>query len=681
MASEPILRSPFRLGALEVTPARNVIARDGSEFRLEPRVMDVLCMLAGAEGEVVSRESLIESLWVSEFGADESLTRAISLIRKTLREAGEADPSIETIKKRGYRLVLPVSESAPIASETPTETHPESAPTAEATKRQHEALFDPQAQRVHWLFPLAALGVLVVAAIAWFQRSHEITESWASATTTPSVVVLPFEALSDDDSDAYFGLGIAEELLNALARFPDLDVVARTSAFARDNADLNQTDLGDRLAVDHVVTGSVRRGKDRIRISSQLIRTADETSLWSNTYEFDAADLFEIEDTIVREIAQTLQVQLGVGAAADRVENTGINQSAYDQYLQGLTLWGDRMRENGNRAEALAAFQRAVAFEDNFADAWASLGTLAVYSVGSPLAKDRAAFTRMTEDALSRAIELDPTNAKAHAALVVFHVTQNLDITKARYHLEQAEAAAPNAATTHYAAVWLHRVLGDADAALAAIDRTIVLDPLNSILTLVRATLLMEMGRTDESMAALEACFEAQCLGEGFVAFASAAAVFSGEQRYLDRWRPRVDAFEKVLESIPDNAKPIVASIMPAFTSIRYQRDDADAQISRVTAMFKEQVITDTPGIWGPTFATFLPQETFMDVLHAAYERGDLFSSTFSFSPLYGVNPYPQWVLEHPRYRELWEKPGMKEVADAWREKGLVTGLPIRSQP
>ena len=65
-----------------------------------------------------------------------------------------------------------------------------------------------------------------------------------------------------------------------------------------------------------------------------------------------------------------------------------------------------------------------------------------------------------------------------------------------------------------------------------------------------------------------------------------------------------------------------------------------------------------------------------MDVLHAAYDRGDLFSSTFSFSPFYGVNPYPQWVLEHPRYRALWEKPGMKEVADAWREKGLVAGLP-----
>ncbi len=310
------------------------------------------------------------------------------------------------------------------------------------------------------------------------------------------MAVLPFEALSRDDSDAYFGKGIAEELLNSLARFPDLSVVARTSAFALDDAELGAVTVGERLGVAHIVRGSVRRAGERIRVTVQLVRTADGVSLWSNTYESNATDLFAIEDEIVREIARTMQVRLGVGAGAVRSSDAGVAPSAYEQYLQGLALWGDRMRRDDTRARALAAFERAVAFDPDFADAWAGIGIVGAFSAGSPLSRDRTAFKRRTANAFATALRLDENNALAHAGLAFWHVSQSIDIEAARHHLDRAMALAPNAAQTHYAAAAVHRALGDADRALAAYDRAIALDPLNAMPCVPRPVTTSSSART-----------------------------------------------------------------------------------------------------------------------------------------------------------------------------------------
>lgn len=633
--------------------------------------MDVLCVLAERAGEVVPREHLIDRLWVSEFGADESLTRAVSLIRKALREGGQGSDAIETIKKRGYRLQLPVEFGLRDGVEP---AHPiESADVQSVPDRAEEGT-----KRRGSRWALSLLPLLGVAAVWLLNPGGKPPDSETGAQeTTPSVAVLPFEALSEDDSDAFFGAGVAEEILNALSRFPDLKVIARTSAFAVDRDRLEASDIGSLLGVDHLLTGSVRREGRRIRLSAQLIRAVDRSSLWSNTYEVDEADVFAAEDDIVRDVAATLQVRLGVGSAAGRNDGVGVDPIAYEQYLQGLRYWGERMRRNGNREAALAAFQRAVSFDPEFADAWAGIGSVGVFSVGSPLSRNRTAFLDMTRQALNRAIELDPDNAKAHSALMVFHVMQQIDVDAARHHYEQARTSAPNAATTQYAAGMMHRALGEADAAIAAFDRARVLDPLNAVIGRVRAELLIEIGRHEEGMAFFEQCYESRCLGEGFIVYASAAAVFTGESRHIERWRPRLDEFEAQVAELPDSRKPQVAKIMPAFFSLRLQRDDVGEESARVERIFSEQLITDTPGIWAPTLAQVLGPDTLLDVLHLAYERGDLFAAAFAFAPLYGVNPYPDWLLAHPRYRELWQRPGMKNLADAWRAVGRVSGLPL----
>ncbi|MEM6819139.1 MAG: winged helix-turn-helix domain-containing protein [Pseudomonadota bacterium] len=650
MSSDHDPNAAFSLASIEVHPSRNLLVTESAEIRVEPRLMDVLGMLAERPAEVVARDALIERLWVSDYGADEGLTRAVSRLRKVLRDAGVPGEAIETIKKRGYRLATPVE---PIANAAALPGAPLS------TSRSGFALW------------LGIAGALLVALLLWHFRAPAPVDSAES----PTLAVLPFQTLSDDTNDRYVGTGVAEELLNKLAGITDLRVIARTSAFADDPDDDNIA-LAERLGADHLLTGSVRRDGERMRITAQLRRVDDLVSLWSETYELDTTALFDIEDTIVLEIAQTLQVRLGVGAATDRADGAGINAAAYDQYLQGLRLWGDRMRRNTNRSDALAAFERAVSFDPNFADAWAGLGTVAAFSVGSPQSRDQVAFSKKTEAALLTALSLDPDNVKANAALAVFHSTQRIDIEKADLYLRKAQSIAPNAASTHYASTWVYRLLGNAEAALAAIDRTIALDPLNPALPGSRAAILIELGRFDEAMAIFDACFEVRCMGEGFIAFGSTAAILSEDAEHLNRWRPRMAAFAEILSTQSDEQKPNVAKVLPAFMAVGFGSENAEQQIEGFRQLMAEELITDSIGSWGPTLAPFLPVETVMDALHLAYERGELFGAVFTLTPLYGVNDWPEEVLRHPRYRELWERPGMPELAARWRLQESTAGLP-----
>ncbi|MEL6364534.1 MAG: winged helix-turn-helix domain-containing protein [Pseudomonadota bacterium] len=667
-------RRAFRIGAVEIAPDRNLLTGSGGEEALEPRVMDVLCALAEADGAVCAREALIDAVWGVQYGADESLTRAISLIRKSMRAAGEVRPVVETIPKRGYRLALPVeaaSDAPGLESPQPVALQPDS--PAQRTVAAGRRVFDRRTLAAG----LAALMAVAVLSLAFSLRGDgDPSRTQLDAAAPKSVAVLPFTALSEDESDAYFGKGLAEELLNALGRFPDLHVAARTSAFSFDGSADDAAQAAERLGVAYTVTGSVRRLDERVRATARLQRMEDGAVLWTETYETDEQGLFTIEDDIVREVAAALQARLGVGASAGRASGDGIDPIAYEQYLEGLALWGDRMRKDDTRARALAAFERAVAFDPDFADAWAAIGVVGAYSAGSPLARDRKAFRARAEASFLRALEIDGTNARAHAGLAICYVSQRIDVGAARAHLASALDLAPNAAQTHVASAWFHRTLGDADAAMAALDRAIALDPLNMVLRRVRAEFQVSTGDADEAFVFLDACRRAHCLGEGFIAYAAAAAVFSGDPDRMRDWAPAIAAFEKRLVSIPDARKPHVARINPAFFSIRLDRPDKNEQIKRIRRIFEGEQITDTIGMWGPTLADILPDEQILDLLHLAYERGDLFSTTFAETPLYGVNPYPDWVLEHPRYHALWERPGMGELAAALRGNGVDAGLP-----
>jgi TolB-like protein/Tfp pilus assembly protein PilF len=328
-----------------------------------------------------------------------------------------------------------------------------------------------------------------------------------------SIAVLPFVDLSDNQKDEFFGRGVAEELLNALARFPELRVAARTSAFSFAGEDIDLRKIGDSLNVAHVLEGSVRRGTEMIRVTAQLIRSSDGMHLWSETYDQPESDVLAIQDDIVADISRALEIRLGVGAGAGRARQHNIVPRAYEAYLQGLYQWSTRHLDD-NRAGSIRNFRLATDFDPQFADAHAAYALSLLFTSDSPeitglTPEDR---TDAVSEALRIALELDPDNARAHAAMGSFLIRWQLDLDKGRTAMDRAVALAPNSALSHYSVALNLILLGDYVQARRAMERTLVLDPLNVTVARVNAQLQIIQGRWAEAQAFFDDCSSKNCV-------------------------------------------------------------------------------------------------------------------------------------------------------------------------
>ena len=258
----PALEQGFQLGELRIDPKAGEAAGPGGREKLDPKVIDVLVMLAQNAREVVLREELLARLWPNVVVSDEVLSRCIYELRKQLSLAGGSEQykdMIETVPKRGYRLNADV---APIQS--PAEARP-----ANRSKP--------------WLFS-AAIGIIVAVVLA-IVVSQRMTKAPAlsppAATKADSIAVLPFVDMSEGKDQGYLADGISEEILNRLANAEGLRVIARTSSFSLRDPSLNVAQIARKLDVSHVLEGSIRRSGDHIRITTQLIWASNSSHLWS----------------------------------------------------------------------------------------------------------------------------------------------------------------------------------------------------------------------------------------------------------------------------------------------------------------------------------------------------------------------------------------------------------------
>lgn len=365
-------RTPFTLSGVRVEPDRNLLVGAGAPVRVEPKVMDVLCALAAADGEVVSREALIAGVWSLDFGGDESVSRAVSLLRKALKEAGLGDDAIETVPKRGYRLTI----TAALARDTDPAPESAAAPSPAAA-----ALTPPAAPaRRRWSGALvAALAVLVLGAAAAIYLLRVDAQQPASATSV--VAVLPFDDLSPNADHGWFADGLADELIDNLSRVPGLVVIGRTSSFQFRRTNLDAREIGERLGARYLIEGGVRRDGDELRISAMLIDTRNQTTLWSETFERSTSDVFAAQADLARAIVSALNVRMSMGDPA-RMMGTG-NTQAFDAFLLGRAY----LRAEGadNMLRATEQFRRAIALDADYLEAhFGLIGALGVYDFWHP---------------------------------------------------------------------------------------------------------------------------------------------------------------------------------------------------------------------------------------------------------------------------------------------------------
>ena len=350
--------------------------------------------------------------------------------------------------------------------------------------------------------PAAASGEAQTPAVPG--ASAPSAASAAPAASDNSIAVLPFVNMSSDKEQEYFSDGISEELLNLLAKIPQLQVTARTSSFAFKGEKIGIAEVARQLHVAHVLEGSVRKSGNAVRITAQLINAATDTHLWSETYDRKLDDIFAVQDEIAADVVKQLRVTL-LGAAP-KARTT--DPEAYALYLQAVQLGRQNTEEAFKQSDEL--FRKVLAIDPRYAPAWADLSGNLANETGQGLLPNKEGFAQARE-AATKAVAIDPEYAPAHARLGRVAMYGDNDLAGAAQHLQRALA----------------------------------LDPSDLDVLRNSATLLVSLGRLDEALALDEAVVRRDPV--------SVVALFNLglDQRYASRFDAAIASFRTVLRLAP----------------------------------------------------------------------------------------------------------------------------------
>jgi len=326
-----------------------------------------------------------------------------------------------------------------------------------------------------------------------------------------SIAVLPLANDSGDKEQQYFSDGLSQDLITALSQFAGLRVIGRNSAFQfRDSNDDIRT-IGAKLGVAYLIEGSVRRGGDVVRISAELVSTADGSTLWSQRYDRPYKDLFALQDEIVQAVAGTLKSRLlaGEGGVAQSERPPSGNLDAYNAYLQGWFYYSRRTEPDLRKA--IAAFANATRLDPAYAFAHATVSRTWVTLASGFLSGDEAAagYEQGRKEA-DVALALDPDLAVAHIARAYVLQLVDFDWHGAEAELVRASQLAPDDGTSKFALGLVRASLGQLEPAVALISDALVIDPLHASWYQTRSGVLGALGRLDEAEASIRKAIDLQ---------------------------------------------------------------------------------------------------------------------------------------------------------------------------
>lgn len=503
----------LRFGVFELDPAIPELRRRGRRVHLQEMPLRALEMLLERPDELVSRETFYAHLWPNDSSGvlDDNLNTAIAKLRLALNDSAHHPRYIETVPKRGYRFVAPVTSAGDAPA--PSAAVPADPPPAQSARRRFWSR-----RAIVSVAVSALLAAIVLAALVIGLSSRSGTTGAAAGTRIATLAVLPFINESRDPADEYFSDGLSEELIGRLARSENLRVVSRTSAFAVKEG-LDAREIGRILGADALVEGSVRRDGERLRISVHLVDASNGYQLWSQSYDRRIGDVFAVQEDIALSVANTLTGSLLGPAEAQALMVPGTDPVAYDLYLKGRYYWHKRT-ESGLRA-ALDFFDEAVQRAPDYAPALVGLAdayaVLGFYDFVAPA----NAWPRAQELA-RRTLEIDPENASAQATLGYAALYYDWDIETAEAHFRQAIALRPGYSKAHQWYANLLVAAGRFDEAEREMRRAQQLDPLSLIASAALGWVRYFAGRHDEALAqfrltlALDEDFELAYLWSGW---------------------------------------------------------------------------------------------------------------------------------------------------------------------
>ena len=391
----------FSVGDWWADPMTHEIGRGAETIRLEPRVMQVLVALARRAGHAVTREELLAAVWPGVVVGDEVLTQCVIKLRRALGDSPRAPAYIETISKRGYRLIAPVVAAA----------DPASSPDLPSVPRRPRV---PAA--VAGAALLAALAIAGAALLTFFRPAAVLAPAGVPADpgvprSAVTISVLPFETMGEDPGQQRLAAGIRHDLMTDLSRISSLRVIAISAPAAGG---------GVAGAGRFIVTGSVQREAGELRIHVRLTDGATQEQLWSQRFERPAGDLFAVQSDISRSLTDQLPARIGEAEKMRIAKRYTHSLEAYDHFLRAQSQVV--AQRAGSQQEALAEYAKAIELDPKFARAYAGMAIASVLDWARPTATLAPAETRRALELAETARQIDPDIPEVHWALGFVHV-------------------------------------------------------------------------------------------------------------------------------------------------------------------------------------------------------------------------------------------------------------------
>lgn len=474
MTNERRSRERYRIGTLTLDADAFRLDDRGREIAVPKLTFDLFVALLRRAPDVVTIDELMDVVWPNVVVAEDTVTQRVRLLRDAL--GPEHREIVATVRGRGYRITAPVRPLGPLNSES-------AGTLGRSTK---------------YYIPAA---VFLLAAVIGTALLIKIAEDpiQGKTDTVGTIAVLPFVNMSSDQGDDYFSDGIAEELLNRLARVPHLSVTSRTSSFALRDKGLDARAIAGRLKVRHVLEGSVRRSGNRVRVTAKLIDVESDSYAMSESFERELGDIFAVQDEIAGSVVRTLAGTIETAGAAATLESKRLTRDldAYELYLEGKYYL--HLRGLEPLTKSIALLERAVERDPGFADAHAVLAS--AYITMPFYTNERTnRYVLSMESSARTALSLDDSIGLAEAVLASVDGMYNWNWSSAEAHFERAISLEPNNSTVwQWYAEFLLRT-GQFEEARDAALEGVRLDPVGSSVVNVLGLTLHYLGEDEKAL-------------------------------------------------------------------------------------------------------------------------------------------------------------------------------------
>jgi TolB-like protein/DNA-binding winged helix-turn-helix (wHTH) protein/Tfp pilus assembly protein PilF len=500
------LAERVRFGTFELNVRTGELVSVGTEpvepgsakVLLREQPFRILRILVERQGQMVTRQEIRQILWPNDTFVDyeRSINVAMAILRKALADDADHPKYIETLARRGYRLIAPVEwqqnstavqDSAGSLAETLTSIK---GPTGER---------EPGAPK-HWGKAAVVAACAAILVVAGYMTWRHFRTTARARSEKIMLAVLPFENLTGDPNKDYLADGLTEETISELGRLKpeQLGVIARTSVMGYKHKDTRLDQIGRDLSVQYVLENSLRESGNHIRLTSQLIQVTDQTHLWSQDYDYPTKDILTIEDDVAKSVAREIRLRLTSQRQAELAQLHRVNPEAFDAYLQGYYFF----ERNTDKDTEMAAkyYERATQLDPSYALAWVGLSRVRKWQGMQGLISIEEGY-RLAREAVERALALNPNLAAAHTQMGRIKQQVDFDWAGADASYQRAVELEPGNPEAVGAAASSAAALGRFDEALRLNSRAVDLDPLSAGSWESRGETEFFMGRLDQASA------------------------------------------------------------------------------------------------------------------------------------------------------------------------------------